>query len=456
LPGRHPEATLSRAPAASENTWPGAENFDYDALGRLTLHDSELGTFTFAYLGEADQLTTRQLSGANVATTWSYLGNAGDRRLAAIDNDGFVSGQYSDFTYDTAPEDLITGIQTDSDAAGATPDQGRLLASYNNLNQLTRFAGQRLTYDANGNLISDGERDYAWDAENRLIGITYPDEAGKSSEFTYDGLSRRVGIEDAAAGGSPTTTASYLWCGAVICQARDASNNLERLYFPEGEFVPGSPGTAYHYGVDQIGSVRRAFIDSSTAPAFEFDPYGAELLSTPRVADFGFAGMFSHDESGLYLTQYRAYDPQTGRWLSRDPLYDPSALPTLGTEGANAIINLSGRQSASGRQHESARPDELLQLDAGGAFGGANTYWYVNDSPTNLIDPSGLQWIIIKEHGLRHFEDKVAARATILYCMRLFGPRPPGAFWGAGMGIGWRGYTFEDGTVSIGTAFPLR
>jgi uncharacterized protein RhaS with RHS repeats len=27
-----------------------------------------------------------------------------------------------------------------------------------------------------------------------------------------------------------------------------------------------------------------------------------------------------HQPSGLYLTQYRAYDPNTARWLSRDPL----------------------------------------------------------------------------------------------------------------------------------------
>jgi RHS repeat-associated protein len=342
----------------------GAEDFDYDALGRLTLHDSDLGTFTFAYLGETDQLTTRQLSGANVATTWSYLGNAGDRRLAAIDNDGFVSGQYADFTYDTAPEDLITGIQTDSDATGATPDEGRLLASYNNLNQLTRFAGQRLTYDANGNLLSDGERNYAWDAENRLIGITYPNEAGKSSEFTYDGLSRRVAIEDTAAGGSPTTTTSYLWCGAVICQARDGSNNLERLYFPEGELIPGSPPTAYHYGIDQIGSVRRAFIDASTAPAFEFDPYGDALLPTARVTDFGFAGMFFHEASGLYLTQYRAYDPVAGRWLSRDPLFDPAPYATFVNQG-----------------------DAL------------NLYAYVRGRPIALVDPRGTNPLAIAGAG---------------------------------------------------------
>jgi len=38
------------------------------------------------------------------------------------------------------------------------------------------------------------------------------------------------------------------------------------------------------------------------------------------VTDFNYAGLFYNADSGLSLTQYRAYDPVTGRWLSLDPL----------------------------------------------------------------------------------------------------------------------------------------
>jgi YD repeat-containing protein len=41
---------------------------------------------------------------------------------------------------------------------------------------------------------SDGARDYARDAENRLIGITYPGVSGKATAFAYDGLGRRISI----------------------------------------------------------------------------------------------------------------------------------------------------------------------------------------------------------------------------------------------------------------------
>ncbi len=88
--------------------------------------------------------------------------------------------------------------------------------------------------------------------------------------------------------------------------------------------MPGSPARPYYYGVDQLGSVRRAFASTSSAPAYAYDPYGVPLQVTAPVTDFGYAGLFNHPASGLNLTLYRGYDPVAGRWLSRDPLGEPS------------------------------------------------------------------------------------------------------------------------------------
>jgi RHS repeat-associated protein len=179
---------------------------------------------------------------------------------------------------------------------------------------------QALTFDAVGNVTSDGQRTYTWDAESRLVGITYPGVSGKATAFTYDGLGRRVTIASTPPGGGSATTTSYLWCGSTLCQARNASNATTRSYYGEGEFVPGTPNQPYYYGVDQIGSVRRAFASTSSAPAYGYDAYGVPLQVTAPVTDFVYGGMFYNADSGLYLTNYRAYDPIAGRWLSRDPL----------------------------------------------------------------------------------------------------------------------------------------
>ena len=170
--------------------------------------------------------------------------------------------------------------------------------------------------------------------------------SGKATAFTYDGLGRRVTIASTPPGGGSTTTTSYLWCGSAICQARNASNATTRSYYGEGEFVPGTPNQPYYYGVDQIGSVRRAFATTSSAPAYGYDAYGVPLQATAPVTDFVYGGMFYNADSGLYLTNYRAYDPVAGRWLSRDPLEEQS--------------------------------DPL-----------ANLYPYVEGNPINLVDPYG-------------------------------------------------------------------
>ncbi len=192
-------------------------------------------------------------------------------------------------------------------------------ATYNTLNQLTNLSGQALTYDAVSNLTSDAQRTYAWDAENRLVLITYPGQPGKQTAFTYDGLGRRRTIASTPPGGGSATTTAYLWCGENICQARDGSNTPIRSYYEEGEYVPGGPQTLY-YGLDQIGSVRRVFASTTSATAYGYDPYGLPLQVTAPPTDFVYAGMFYNADSGLYLTNYRAYDPIGGRWLSREPL----------------------------------------------------------------------------------------------------------------------------------------
>lgn len=61
-------------------------------------------------------------------------------------------------------------------------------------------------------------------------------------------------------------------------------------------------------------------------------------MSGTLVADFGYAGMYFHMPSGLSLTLYRAYNPDLGRWLSRDSLKEQAGL-NLYSYVANDPIN---------------------------------------------------------------------------------------------------------------------
>ncbi len=328
----------------------GAETFQYDAIGRVINHSSDLGAFQISYLGQTSQITVRQLLPATstLKTSWSYLDNAHDRRLSGIANTGLTSGQYTNFTFQSSPENFITAITQDSDTSVADPSSAMQAVSFNNLNEITQASGQGYSYDANGNLLSDGERAYSWDAENRLVGITYPSQSGKLTKFAYDGRGRRIEIGDTPASGGSAVTLKYIWCGSKLCQARDAAYSPKQSYFTEGEFKVGAANPALFYGIDQVGSVRRVFQSATAAPAYDYDPWGVVLQTAQSLTDYGFAGLFSHRESGLGLTWFRVYNSNLGRWVSRDPL----------GEGTNQTLNL----------YAYAENSPLVYTDASGQF----------------------------------------------------------------------------------------
>ena len=332
------------------------ETVAYDAIGRVVTHADDLGTFALTYLGETSQLTSR-ISG-NVGTRWLYAGNKNDRRLTGIINSPVASR----YTYATTPENDITGINEDSgyqiwkytydkadrltvaasslsnnygfgyDAASnlgpiQTPS-GSTTVTSNALNQVAAYGTTPFKYDANGNLLADYARTYAWDAENRLIAIGYPGTTGTATQLTYDGLGRRTSITDTASG--TTTQTHFGWCGQSLCQARSSTDAFLKRYLAEGE-VGSAPGSGLYYGIDQLGSVRDAIaVQNGLRKAhFDYSPYGAQTTSVGMPAgrtDFRYAGLFYHQLSGLEFATYRQYDPAAGRWISRDPIDEKGGM----------------------------------------------------------------------------------------------------------------------------------
>jgi RHS repeat-associated protein len=173
-----------------------------------------------------------------------------------------------------------------------------------------------LTYDANGNLTSDGTRTLTWDAENRLISVTI---GAHTSTFTYDGLDRRVRIAEAD-NGSTTSDTRFVWCGLAICEARDNSGTtVTKRYFAQGV---QDNGTALFYTRDHLGSLRELTDTAGLVRArYDYDPWGRRIkISGDQEADVGFTGHSHHGPSGLVLTPFRVYDANVGRWTSDDPI----------------------------------------------------------------------------------------------------------------------------------------
>jgi RHS repeat-associated protein len=200
-----------------------------------------------------------------------------------------------------------------------------------------------LTFDGNGNMTSDGTNTYQWDAENRLTQINYPG-SGNYSQLVYDGQNRCVQITEYS-GGALTSTKQLVWCGARICEARDASGNPLNQCFSLGQTISNAN---YYYIFDRLGSVRQVQDSSGNLQAtYDYDSFGRVSKTQGYLSsDFQFARYYTHAPSGLNLSRTRAYNARLGRWLNRDPIEENG--------------------------------------------GSLNLFSYANNNPVSFTDPSGL------------------------------------------------------------------
>lgn len=182
---------------------------------------------------------------------------------------------------------------------------------------------QNFTFDANGNMTSDGTNTYKWDAENRLVEIDYPG-SGNRSEFVYDGNRRNTKIVETVSG-SVTNTQQFIWCGSRRCEERDETGNSIKKFFDYGETIAGA---SYFYAKQHLHSVSELTDGSGNIQAqYTFDPSGRSYkLQGGLESDFQFGGYFKHFRSQLNFAVYRAYDARLGRWISRDPIHERGGI----------------------------------------------------------------------------------------------------------------------------------
>ena len=276
--------------------------YTYDPAGNRTSEQID-EALTGATYNAANQLVTHQASGS--LRFGGSLNEAGTVSVAAHPMAVAADHTFSGAAPVASGTNTVTVSATDASGNTATQDFEV---------DVTGGTGT-FTYDANGNLTSDGTRSFTWDAENRLLSVTVGTYV---SEFTYDGVSRRVRIVEKV-GGSTTSDKRFVWCELDICEERDSSGAVTKQFFALG-VKDGS--TSYFYSRDHLGSVCE-LTDAMAAVTvrYDYDPWGRRIKVSGSVdADFGFTGHYQHAQSGLTLALYRAYDPNLARWISEDPV----------------------------------------------------------------------------------------------------------------------------------------
>jgi RHS repeat-associated protein len=321
-----------------------AETAAFDILGRPTTITNALGTFQYGYVDATMRLASEGYPNGQT-NLYTYYNNIGDERLQQIQNlypngsllsaFGYAHNSVGEIIawtnewdtqsnrvwfpgYDAA--DQLTNVVV-SGGIGPVTDydyaydlaENRTVAGTNGVQTqyyytaLNQLAGSSATLP---NIT------YTWNAENRLASIN---QESNQTLFSYDGLGRRVQIEELTNGVIQNDN-YYLWCGSEVCEVLDVTGtNVLRELFSQGESLPDA--TNYYYTRDHLGSIREVLdSDGNLQARNDYDPFGQQTASIENFQPtFGFAGDLVHEPSGLYLTWFRVLDSLSGRWLSRDP-----------------------------------------------------------------------------------------------------------------------------------------
>ena len=283
--------------------------YEYDPVGNITRKATEHGTYTYEY-DPRDRLTR--------ATNPTLPDEA--------------------WTYDPA------GNRT-SDASLPGPWQ------YDDANALTAYSNVTFSHDANGStirkIVAGQATTYVYNLENRLSEVR--DNSGATvATYGYDPFGRRLWKE---VGGNRTY---FVYSEEGLVAELDASGAVVQSYgyVPQSAYGTAplytrtSAGYAY-YQLDHLGTPQ-VLVDKSGKVVWQgrARAFGETAEIVSEVSNpLRFPGQYKDQETGLYYNYFRYYDPETGRYVTSDPI---------------------------------------------GLRGGLNDYLYVEFNPIHYIDPIGL------------------------------------------------------------------
>lgn len=299
--------------------------YDYDDLGRLSIVTYPNQFLTTYLFDDLDRLITL---------------------LNQDDNRDLLSGYF--FELDRIGRRISVNKQDAIDAWIRPLD---IQSNYDAADQLLSFGDIDLTYDLMGQLDRKSDEgfdlDYNYNSQNLLQSIQGPD---LEARFQYDGDGARISMSL-----NDQETHYFINPNAPLSQVLAEANadaEIEDFYIYDQRGliskISSDDSISQYFHFDALGStVALSNLDGQVTDRYVYDSFGQLNRKEGETENpFQYVGQLGvqNDESGLYYMRARYYDPEAGRFVSRDPI---------------------------------------------GFDGGSNFYAYAGNNPVSYVDPSG-------------------------------------------------------------------
>ncbi|WP_280790427.1 DUF6443 domain-containing protein [Pedobacter petrophilus] len=258
-------------------------------------------TFTYSY-DKLNRLTESAAANLGESISYDVMGN-----VTSLSRDGFGTNSYSSYTG-------------------------------NRLNTIIGFTNSNYAYDANGNLISDSEKDITLSYNH--LNLPQNISGSQNITYTYDATGNKL------AKTSNGNTRNY------VNGIEYNGNAIDMIHTEEGIAQNNGGNYSYHYNLsDHLGNVRYTFdIYNGAVRRLQQDDYyafGLRKASVGGTNKYLYNGKELQEELGQYDYGARFYDPVIARWNVIDPLAEK--------------------------------------------FYSVNPYNYTDNNPVNNIDPDGME-----------------------------------------------------------------
>ncbi|MFE5334029.1 RHS repeat domain-containing protein [Embleya sp. NPDC056575] len=358
-----PSGDITSIKTVRDGTTIDTQCFTYDAKRRL----KEAWTDTAG----TDAPPTPRVGGLGACTTQTPTKNTV----------GGPNAYWQSFDYDVVGNriKLVEHDPTDDPTKHVTTEYGYRAGAHptdrtHRLDSITVKTGTQtpvttgLTYDQSGNTKTRPGADanlqtLTWNEEDKLVSVA---STGGTSEYVYDADGNRIIRREAG------KTTLYLGQDELTTSTDQSGPVVGTRYYSTAggiTVVRNGNGTLTYMAADHHGS-STSTLDATTLNVThrQSKPFGEPRGTQPTQAngqwpdDKGFLGK-PMDATGLTHVGAREYDPNSGRFISPDP-----------------VMNLADSQQMHG-------------------------YAYSNNNPTTYSDPSGLYWdgnTWVEPNGNRH------------------------------------------------------
>ena len=258
----------------------------------------------YYHYDSANQLVREDNVGQNKTTIWEY------------DDAGNIAAEYSWTYIPPAGYDAESIVHLDYTYHYSDSSWGDLLTGINNCT---------FSYDEIGNPLNDGTWTYTWQHGRELASMT---NGTATWAYTYDANGMRTSRTNG------TDTYTYVYNGSRLVQMTKGTDTLFFTYGATGPATVTWNGVTYYYVLNGQGDVI-SILDGNAncvvlyhyADAWGYYPTseGSMANTLGTLNPLRYRGYVYDTETGLYYLQSRYYNPEIGRFINADDLFDDGA-----------------------------------------------------------------------------------------------------------------------------------